>query len=80
MFGVVLAQVINGLVLGFLYIVIAQGLSIIFGMIGVVNFAHGAFFALGAYFAMTLRPLVGDVAIIVLAPLIKSEQSISQPI
>jgi branched-chain amino acid transport system permease protein len=70
MFGVVLAQVINGLVLGFLYIVIAQGLSIIFGMIGVVNFAHGAFFALGAYFAMTLRPLVGDVAIIALAPFI----------
>ena len=70
MFGVVLAQVINGLVLGFLYIVIAQGLSIIFGMIGVVNFAHGAFFALGAYFAMTLRPLVGDAAIIVLAPFI----------
>ncbi len=70
MFGVVLAQVINGLVLGFLYIVIAQGLSIIFGMIGIVNFAHGAFFALGAYFALTLRPLVGDVAIIALAPFI----------
>jgi len=70
MFGVVLAQVINGLVLGFLYIVIAQGLSIIFGMIGVVNFAHGAFFALGAYFALTLRPLVGDAAIVILAPFI----------
>ncbi len=43
-----------GSCLGFLYIVIAEGLSIIFGMIGIVNFAHGAFFALGAYFAMTL--------------------------
>jgi branched-chain amino acid transport system permease protein len=70
MLGVVLAQVINGLVLGFLYIVIAEGLSIIFGMIGVVNFAHGAFFALGAYFAMTLRPVVGDAAVIILAPFI----------
>lgn len=70
MLGVVLAQVINGLVLGFLYIVIAEGLSIIFGMIGVVNFAHGAFFALGAYFAMTLRPVVGDAAILILAPFI----------
>jgi len=70
MFGVVLAQVINGLVLGFLYIVIAEGLSIIFGMIGVVNFAHGAFFALGAYFALTLRPLVGDGAIVILSPII----------
>ena len=63
MLGVVLAQVINGLVLGFLYIVIAEGLSIIFGMIGVVNFAHGAYFALGAYFAMTLRGVVGSVAV-----------------
>jgi branched-chain amino acid transport system permease protein len=70
MFGVVLAQVINGLVLGFLYIVIAEGLSIIFGMIGIVNFAHGAFFALGAYFALTLRPLVGDGAIVILSPII----------
>ena len=70
MFGVVLAQAINGLVLGSLYIVIAEGLSIIFGMIGVVNFAHGAFFALGAYFALTLRPLVGDAAIVILAPFI----------
>lgn len=70
MLGVVLAQVINGLVLGFLYIVIAEGLSIIFGMIGVVNFAHGAFFALGAYFAMTLRPGVGDAAILIVAPFI----------
>ena len=70
MLGVVLAQVINGLVLGFLYIVIAEGLSIIFGMIGVVNFAHGAFFALGAYFAMTLRPVVGDAAILIVAPFI----------
>ena len=70
MLGVVLAQIINGLVLGFLYIVIAEGLSIIFGMIGIVNFAHGAFFALGAYFAMTLRPVVGDAAIIILAPFI----------
>jgi branched-chain amino acid transport system permease protein len=64
MFGVVLAQAINGLVLGSLYIVIAEGLSIIFGMIGVVNFAHGAFFA------MTLEPVVGNVAIMVLAPFI----------
>jgi len=49
MLGAVLAQVINGLVLGFLYIVIAEGLSIIFGIIGVVNFAHGAFVTVAAY-------------------------------
>jgi branched-chain amino acid transport system permease protein len=57
-------------VLGFLYIVIAEGLSIIFGIIGVVNFAHGAFFALGAYFAFTLQPIVGSLLILLIAPII----------
>jgi branched-chain amino acid transport system permease protein len=70
MLGAVLAQVINGLVLGFLYIVIAEGLSIIFGIIGVVNFAHGAFFALGAYFAFTLQPIVGSLLILLIVPII----------
>jgi branched-chain amino acid transport system permease protein len=70
MLQLVIAQVINGLVLGFLYVVIALGLSIIFGMIGVVNFAHGVFFALGAYFALTLRPVVGDAGILILAPVL----------
>ena len=57
--ALLLSQVVNGLVLGFLYVLIAVGLSIIFGMLGVVNFAHGVFFALGAYFALSLRPHVG---------------------
>jgi len=48
----IVSQIVNGLVLGFLYVLIAIGLSIILGMLGVVNFAHGVFFALGAYFAL----------------------------
>jgi branched-chain amino acid transport system permease protein len=64
----IISQVVNGLVLGFLYVLIAIGLSIIFGMLGVVNFAHGVFFALGAYFALTLQGNLGPWAI-VLAPL-----------
>ena len=64
----IISQVVNGLVLGFLYVLIAIGLSIIFGMLGVVNFAHGVYFALGAYFALTLRDSVGPWAI-VLAPI-----------
>src|SRR6516162_6311892 len=64
----IISQVVNGLVLGFLYVLIAIGLSIIFGMLGVVNFAHGVFFALGAYFALSLRDSVGPWAI-VLAPI-----------
>jgi branched-chain amino acid transport system permease protein len=59
MLELVLSQVANGLVLGFLYVLIALGLSIIFGMLGIVNFAHGAIFALGAYFAVTFVPLFG---------------------
>ncbi len=52
MLDMILSPTVNGLVLGFLYVLIAVGLSIIFGLLGIVNFAHGAFFALGAYFAL----------------------------
>lgn len=69
MTGILLSQLVNGLVLGFLYVLIAIGMSIIFGMLGVVNFAHGVFFALGAYFALSLvQTLPGP--LVVLAPLL----------
>lgn len=48
------AQFFNGLVIGLIYILIAIGLSIIFGMLDIVNFAHGAFYAFGAYIGYTL--------------------------
>lgn len=44
---------INGIVIGSIYVLMAIGLSVIFGMIGIVNFAHGVVYALGAY-AMVL--------------------------
>ena len=69
MLDLILSQVANGLVLGGLYVLIAIGLSIIFGQLGIVNFAHGAFFALGAYFALTLYGMFGWPAV-VLAPLL----------
>jgi branched-chain amino acid transport system permease protein len=50
----VLMQLFNGLILGSLYVLLALGLSIIFGMLGIINFAHGAFFMLGAYAAYTV--------------------------
>lgn len=68
MMDALLSQLANGLVLGFLYILIAVGLSIIFGLLGIVNFAHGAFFALGAYFAVTVVGYLGWWAVI-LAPI-----------
>ncbi|WP_029075642.1 branched-chain amino acid ABC transporter permease [Kaistia adipata] len=66
---ILLSQAANGLVLGFIYVLIAVGLSITFGMLGIVNFAHGAFFALGAYFAYELVRLFGWPAAI-LSPVI----------
>jgi branched-chain amino acid transport system permease protein len=69
MLDMILSQAVNGLVLGFLYVLIAVGLSIIFGMLGIVNFAHGSFFALGAYFAYVLNRDFGWGAAL-LAPLI----------
>ena len=54
-----LEQVVNGLVLGGYYLLIALGLSLIFSVGGVVNLAHGAFYALGAYLSVTLAKHVG---------------------
>jgi branched-chain amino acid transport system permease protein len=64
MLDLVLSQMATGLVLGGLYVLIAIGLSIIFGLLGIVNFAHGNFFALGAYFALTLFQYFGWPAVI----------------
>ncbi|MFP5406083.1 MAG: branched-chain amino acid ABC transporter permease, partial [Gammaproteobacteria bacterium] len=47
--NVYVLQVINGVGIGMLYFLLAVGLSIIFGLLRFVNFAHGAFFLLGAY-------------------------------
>jgi branched-chain amino acid transport system permease protein len=52
-------QIFNGITLGMLYILVALGLNIILGLMGVINFSHGAFFMLGAYVAYTLAPHVG---------------------
>lgn len=68
MLDAILSQSVNGLVLGFLFILISIGLSIVFGLLGIVNVAHGAFFALGAYFAFTLQKQFGWPAVI-LAPI-----------
>ena len=53
-FSTLLAQVFTGLVLGMIYVLLAIGLSLIFGLMTVVNFAHGALFMLGAYFGVLL--------------------------
>lgn len=46
-------QLLNGFVFGMLLALIAMGLSIIFGLMDIINFAHGAYYTLGAYVALT---------------------------
>lgn len=54
----IILQVLNGLDKGSAYALIALGLTLIFGTLGVVNFAHGALFMLGAFCAVTLNRLL----------------------
>ncbi|SDJ80334.1 branched-chain amino acid ABC transporter permease [Aliiruegeria lutimaris] len=54
----ILLQILNGLDKGSAYALIALGLTLIFGTLGVVNFAHGALFMLGAFCAVTLQRLL----------------------
>ncbi|MFB6297736.1 MAG: ABC transporter permease [Salinirussus sp.] len=53
-------QLLNGVTLGMVYVLIAAGLSIIFGVMDVINFSHGELFALGAYFALALSQSMGS--------------------
>ena len=54
-----LDQLVNGVTLGMLYILVALGLNIILGLMGVINFSHGAFFMLGAYLMYQLNGAIG---------------------
>jgi branched-chain amino acid transport system permease protein len=65
----ILEQVLNGLLAGAYYLLIALGLTLIFSLGGLVNLAHGAFYALGAYFAVKLADTFGFAGAIVLSPL-----------
>ena len=69
-FVFLLEQVINGLLVGGYYLLIALGLSLIFSLGGVVNLAHGAFYALGAYLAVELTKHVGFGGAIIFSPVI----------
>lgn len=47
-------QLFNGLILGSIYVILSLGLTIIFGMLGIINFAHGAFYMFGAFVAYSI--------------------------
>ncbi|MBL4812701.1 MAG: branched-chain amino acid ABC transporter permease [Rhodobacteraceae bacterium] len=54
----IILQILNGLDKGAAYALIALGLTLIFGTLGVVNFAHGALFMIGAFCSVTLQRLL----------------------
>ncbi len=65
-----LEQVVNGLVLGGYYLLLALGLSLIFSVGGIVNLAHGAFYALGAYVSLEIGKWLGFGAAVLLSPIV----------
>jgi branched-chain amino acid transport system permease protein len=56
---VLIQQLINGLMVGILYALIGVGFTLYFGVLDVINFAHGDVFMLGAFMALVLLPVVG---------------------
>jgi branched-chain amino acid transport system permease protein len=52
-------NLLDGLTVGMVYVLLASGLSVIFGVMHVINFAHGELFALGAYFAVVVASPIG---------------------
>src|SRR5512132_288199 len=63
-------QILNGLLDGVYYLLIALGLSLIFSLGGIVNLAHGAFYAIGAYLAVLLTDRIGFAGSFVAAPVL----------
>jgi branched-chain amino acid transport system permease protein len=63
-------QVLNGLLDGVYYLLIALGLSLIFSLGGIVNLAHGAFYAIGAYLTIVLAPHIGFGGAMIASPVL----------
>ena len=57
-FATFLIQCLNALQYGLLLFLVASGLTLIFGIMGVINLAHGSFYMIGAYMAYALAPIV----------------------
>lgn len=65
-----LFSLLNGVIYGLLLFMVSAGLTLVFGMMGVLNFAHASFYMLGAYFAYTLQGLLGFGPAVVVATLL----------
>lgn len=63
-------QLLTGLQIGAIYVMIALGLTLIFGTLGVVNFAHGALFMIGAYLGYVVSEATGHWVAFIVVPLV----------
>jgi len=61
-----ITQTLNGIALGMLLFLLAAGLSLMFGLMGIVNLAHGAYFMVGGYVGLSILEVTGDFKLAVL--------------
>lgn len=66
----ILFSLLNGVIYGLVLFMVSAGLTLIFGMMGVLNFAHASFYMLGAYFAYTLQEAIGFWPAVIASPLL----------
>jgi branched-chain amino acid transport system permease protein len=64
--ALILNQTLNAVQYGLLLFLVASGLTLIFGVMGVINLAHGSFYMMGAYFAFSLSALTGNLLLTLL--------------
>jgi branched-chain amino acid transport system permease protein len=62
----ILIQLLNGVQYGLLLFLVASGLTLIFGIMGVINLAHGSFYMIGAYLAWSLSTMTGSLLLAIL--------------
>ncbi len=62
----IVTQSTGGLIIGMLLFLVAAGVTLIFGVLKVINFTHGSFYMLGAYFALTIFQLTGSYTLTIL--------------
>jgi branched-chain amino acid transport system permease protein len=69
-FSVIITQLLNGISLGMLFTMMAVGLTIILGLMRVINFTHGILYTLGAYTLITLQKTLGFWPVLAIAPIL----------
>ena len=67
-----LIQLLNGVQYGLVLFLVASGLTLIFGIMGIINLAHGSFYMIGAYMAFSLSSLTGSLLVAIVLGIVLS--------